>query len=62
MRHRRNASRIARDLDYVKVHGSHCPIKQIRPVDYGRLQTDLRREHEVQPASATAAGSKPAES
>lgn len=34
----------SRGLDYVKVRGWRCPITQIRPVDYGRLQADLRRE------------------
>jgi hypothetical protein len=52
----------SRGLDYVKVRGWRCPIRQIRPVDYGRLQADLRREHEGQPASAAASVSKPSES
>ena|SRR5690242_2373456 len=34
----------SRGLDYVKVRGWRCPITQIRPVDYRRLQADLRRE------------------
>jgi uncharacterized protein DUF6491 len=42
----------SRSLDYLKVRGWRCPITQIRPVDYGRLRADLRREHEVQHASA----------
>jgi hypothetical protein len=43
----------SRELDYLKVRGWRCPITQIRPVDYGRLQADLRRESEVQRASAS---------
>jgi hypothetical protein len=38
----------SRGLDYVKVRGWRCPIKEIRPVDYGRLQADLRRERQMQ--------------
>jgi hypothetical protein len=34
----------SRGLDFVKVRGWRCPITQIRPVDYGRLQADLGRE------------------
>jgi hypothetical protein len=53
----------SRGLDYVKVRGWRCPIKQIRPVDYGRLQADLRRGQQMQPSSAAAAaGPSPAES
>jgi hypothetical protein len=33
-------------LDYLKVRGERCPIEQIRPVDYGRLQAELRRERD----------------
>jgi hypothetical protein len=43
----------SRGLDYMKVRGWRCPIKQIRPVDYGRLQADLRRERQTQHAQAT---------
>ena len=52
----------SRGLDYVKVRGERCAIKEIRPVDYGRLQADLRREREVQSTSAAAGGSKHTES
>jgi uncharacterized protein DUF6491 len=38
----------SRGLDYVRVRGSRCPIKQIRPVDYGRLQADLSRERPME--------------
>jgi hypothetical protein len=34
------------------VRGWRCPIKEIRPVDYGRLQADLRREHQMEHAQA----------
>jgi hypothetical protein len=47
----------SRGLDYVKVRGWRCPITQIRPVDYGRLQADLRREQQMQHAH-TEDGSK----
>jgi hypothetical protein len=43
----------SRRLDYVKVHGWRCPIEEIRPVDYARLQADLRHERETQHAPAT---------
>jgi hypothetical protein len=48
----------SRGLDYVKVRGWRCPIEQIRPVDYGRLQADLRRERDEmrQASAATSAG------
>jgi hypothetical protein len=46
----------SRGLDYVRVRGWRCPIKEIRPVDYGRLQADLRREHEMQRAQAADSG------
>ncbi|MEJ1966065.1 MAG: DUF6491 family protein [Gammaproteobacteria bacterium] len=42
----------SRGLNYLKVRGWRCPIRQIRPVDYGRLQADLRRERETQGARA----------
>ena len=42
-------------LDYMKVRGWRCPITQIRPVDYGRLQADLRKEREMQQAGASQA-------
>jgi hypothetical protein len=51
----------SRGLDYVRVRGWRCPIKQIRPVDYGRLQADLRRERTMQDAQsedASKAGSR----
>jgi len=33
----------ARKQDYVKVRGERCPIAQIRPVDYGRLQANVAK-------------------
>ena len=36
----------SRKLDSVKVRGERCPIAEIRPVDYERLQADLRKEHD----------------
>ena len=50
----------SRGLDYLKVRGWRCAITQIRPVDYGRLQADARREGEVQRASAER-GASPSE-
>jgi hypothetical protein len=43
----------SRGLDYVKVRGWRCPIEEIRPVDYGRLQAELRAERETQEARAS---------
>ncbi|HEU4624314.1 MAG TPA: DUF6491 family protein [Steroidobacteraceae bacterium] len=44
----------SRGLDYVKVRGWRCPIEEIRPVDYGRLQADLRKERQTRQAQAAA--------
>lgn len=42
----------SRGLDYLKVRGQRCPIRQIRPIDYGRLQADIRQERETQGGNA----------
>lgn len=31
-------------LDSVTVQGWHCPIMQIRPIDYARMRADMRAE------------------
>lgn len=41
----------SRGLDYVKVRGWRCPIKEIRPVDYGQFQVDLRHQEQMQRAA-----------
>lgn len=40
-------------FDHVTVRGRQCRIELIRPVDYGRLRADLRREREIRQASST---------
>jgi hypothetical protein len=37
--------------DYVEVRGRPCRIEEIRPVDYARLQADLRHERESRQAN-----------
>jgi hypothetical protein len=41
--------------DYLTVHGARCAIEQIRPVDFGRLEADLRREHDMRQANGAPA-------
>jgi hypothetical protein len=45
----------SRGLDHVKARGSQCPITEIRPVDYGRLQADLRQDGRLPPATSSVA-------
>jgi hypothetical protein len=42
----------------VKVRGWRCPIEEIRPVDYGRLQADTRQQRQLQQARAASANEK----
>jgi hypothetical protein len=36
-------------FDFAKVKGWNCQIEQIRPVDYRRMQADLRNQNQQAP-------------
>jgi hypothetical protein len=48
-------------FDFVNVRGWHCPIQEIRPIDYRRLRQDMRQQakeaKEAKEATSTPANS-----